>query len=48
MSNRTQAKTQAALALIRQGLTPYRAALRAGISPSTIYRHLAKERVKSK
>ena len=37
-------KTQQALDLVRQGLTPYAAAKEIGIQPPTVYRALARER----
>ena len=41
---RDSAKTQEAMALIRAGEIPYRAALQSGIAPNTIYRALKRER----
>ena len=40
--------TQAALALVAQGVPPYRAAIEAGISPSTVYRAIARGRIKKR
>lgn len=42
MAGRQSAATEQALKLVKQGLAPYAAAKKAGISPSTIYRALAK------
>ncbi|MGH7416412.1 MAG: helix-turn-helix domain-containing protein [Candidatus Rokuibacteriota bacterium] len=39
-------QTQAALKLVAKGTPPYRAALRCGVSPSTVYRALARGRKK--
>lgn len=40
--------TLKALQRVREGVPPYRAALDCGISPSTIYRALARKRAKGK
>lgn len=42
MSGRPSAATEQAMKLIAKGVPPYRAALKVGIQPSTIYRALAK------
>ena len=42
MSGRPSAATEKALKLVEKGVPPYRAAKKAGIQPSTIYRALAK------
>lgn len=42
----TKSKTQSALELIEKGMTPYAAALEAGISPSTVYRALGRRQDK--
>ena len=42
MSGRPSAATERALKLVEKGVPPYRAALKAGVQPSTIYRALAK------
>lgn len=47
MSGRPSAATEKALALVAKGVPPYRAAKKAGIDPSTIYRALAKQQKKS-
>lgn len=44
MSGRPSAATEHALKLIAKGMPPYRAAKKAGIDPSTIYRALAKKK----
>jgi len=41
-------QTQAALDRVAKGVSPYRAALEAGISPSTVYRALARGRIKKR
>ncbi len=44
MAGRLSPLTQAALAAVAKGTPPYRAALKAGVSPSTVYRALARAR----
>lgn len=44
MSGRPSAATEKALALVAKGMAPFAAAKKAGISPSTIYRALAKKK----
>ena len=46
MSGRPSAATERALKLVEKGVPPYRAAKKAGIQPSTIYRALAKKKAK--
>lgn len=42
MSGRPSAATERALKLILKGMAPFAAAKKVGVSPSTIYRALAK------
>jgi transposase len=44
MSGRPSAATERALKLVQKGVAPYRAAKREKVSPSTIYRALAKQK----
>ena len=44
MSGKRSAATERALKLVAKGVAPYRAALKCGIQPSTIYRVLAQIR----
>jgi hypothetical protein len=44
MPGRRSAEMVRALAEVKQGVPPYRAALNNGLSPSSIYRAIAKER----
>lgn len=44
MSGRPSAATEKALALVAKGMAPFAAAKKVGISPSTIYRALAKKK----
>lgn len=46
MTARQSAATERALALVRQGLSAYRAARQEGIALSTIYRAIKRERQK--
>lgn len=41
MSGKRSAATERALKMVAKGVAPYRAALKCGIHPSTIYRVLA-------
>ena len=42
MSGRPSAATERALKLVEKGVAPYRAAKKAGVQPSTVYRALKK------
>lgn len=48
MSGRPSAATERALKMIEKGVAPFRAAKKAGVDPSTIYRALAKLRKQGK
>lgn len=46
MTGKTSAATERALRLVDKGVNPHAAALKAGISPSTLYRALKRTREK--